>query len=80
LTLGAQGTFLHSQVDGDFTGTTQLGETGNFKGDAFPNTPKWQLSDNGEYRWDAGRNLEAFVGGRYSWRSGTYGDFTSETS
>lgn len=40
LTLGAQETFLHSQVDGDFIGTTQLGETGNFKGDAFPNTPK----------------------------------------
>jgi outer membrane receptor protein involved in Fe transport len=78
LTLGAQGTFLHSQVDGDFTGTTQLGETGNFKGDTFPNTPKWQLSGNGEYRWDAGRNLEAFIGGRYTWRSQTYGDFTSE--
>lgn len=78
LTLGAQGTFLHSQVDGSFTGTTQLGETGDFGGSAFPNTPKWQLAGSGEYRWNVGRTLEAFVGGRYTWRSQTYGDFNRE--
>jgi outer membrane receptor protein involved in Fe transport len=78
LTLGAQGTFLQSRVDGDFTGTTQLGVSGNFKGTTFPNTPKWQVSGSGEYRWDVRSNLEAFVGGRYSWRSGTYGDFTRD--
>lgn len=78
LTLGAQGTFLKSEVDGHFIGTTELGDTSDFRGSAFPNTPKWQVAGNGEYRWSVGSNLNAFFGGRYSWKSGTYGDFTKE--
>jgi iron complex outermembrane recepter protein len=75
LTLGLQGTYLKSDVEGSFVGTTQLGETANFGGSSFPNTPKWQTAVYSDYSWSIGNGLSAFVDARESYRSGTSGDF-----
>jgi iron complex outermembrane recepter protein len=75
LTLGVAGTYVQSRVDGNFIGTTALGATANFGGASFPNTPKWETAASAEYDWPLHDNLKAFVSGRYTYRSGTYGDF-----
>jgi iron complex outermembrane receptor protein len=78
VTLGVQGTYLKSDVEGSFVGTTALGGTANFGGDPFPNTPKWQMAASAEYSWGIGGNLSLYTSTWVTYRSGTYGDFVSE--
>lgn len=79
LTLGMQATYTHSEVDGSFVGANQLGEDRDFDGSPFPNVPKWQVSANAEYRFAVSAGLEAYIGGRYSYRSAAYGDFLKDS-
>jgi iron complex outermembrane receptor protein len=75
LALGLQGTYLKSDVEGSFVSTTQLGETANYGGASFPNTPKWQMAATSNYGWSIGNGLSAFVNVRETYRSATSGDF-----
>jgi iron complex outermembrane recepter protein len=81
LTLNAAVTYLDSRVDSDFfnygpyvlNGT----DTVNFKGEAFPFTPKWSLNYGVRYEWSLSQALSAFVSldGSYQTRtSSAFGD------
>jgi outer membrane receptor protein involved in Fe transport len=52
-----------------------LGTFIDFKGQSFPNTPKWQLSSDAEYKWSATDKLTAFLGGNVSYQSRTNSGF-----
>ncbi len=78
VTLGVQGTYLKSDVEGSFIGTTALGAPANFGGNPFPNTPKWQMATSAGYSWSIGGNLSMYTSAWVTYRSGTYGDFVSE--
>jgi iron complex outermembrane receptor protein len=80
VTLRVQGTYLKSDVEGRFIGTTALGATANFGGNPFPNTPRWQTAAGAEYSWSIGGNLSMYTSAWVTYRSGTYGDFVSEPS
>lgn len=75
LTMTAAGTFLNSKVIGDFVNADILGNTANFRGDAFPYTPKWQLVMDGEYRFPIGSRNEIILGGNANYRSKTTSGF-----
>lgn len=74
LTLDAAATYIDSKI-GDFTNFDPYGVVRNFKDEAFPNTPQWQITANAEYRWQATPGLDAFVGTNVSYRSKTNGSF-----
>ena len=46
-----------------------LGNSVSFVGNAFPNTPKWQLTGDAEYGIPLSATANAFVGGSVSYRS-----------
>jgi outer membrane receptor protein involved in Fe transport len=73
LTLNAAATYLDSKVTSDFydTGPYPLGPTDliNFKGEAFPFTPKWSVQYGAHYDWSVGDNLNAFVSAQASYQS-----------
>lgn len=75
LTANLGATYIDSKVTGTFNNYTAFGAATNFDGFRFPYTPKWQLNADLEYRWDIGGSKEAFIGGNYTYRSSTYGDF-----
>ncbi len=75
LTLTAQASYVQTRVDGAFTNTNALGSVEDFNGASFANVPKLQAGINGEYRHDVSDRLAAFMGSRFQYRSGTYGDF-----
>jgi len=45
----------------------------DFKGEAFPNTPKWQWSLAADYTFALSQSLKAFVGSNANGRSSTNG-------
>jgi outer membrane receptor protein involved in Fe transport len=68
--LGA--TFIDSQIK-NFTNYDPDGVQGNFTGESFPLTPRWQGFADAQYEWPVRDSLSAFVGGNLSARSGTNG-------
>ena len=81
LTLNSAVTYLDSRVVSDFfnygpyvlNGT----DTVNYKGEAFPFTPKWSLNFGARYEWPLSQMLVAFVSldGSYQGRtSSAFGD------
>jgi outer membrane receptor protein involved in Fe transport len=80
LTLNAAATYLDSKVTSDFfeDGPYPLGSATtavpiNFKGEAFPYTPKWSLHYGARYEWSVWSDMTAFVAadGSYQTRSST---------
>jgi outer membrane receptor protein involved in Fe transport len=73
LTLNGAVTYLDSQVTSNFfdTGPYPLGPTDliNFKGEAFPFTPKWSVQYGARYDWTLANNLRAFVSADASYQS-----------
>jgi outer membrane receptor protein involved in Fe transport len=73
LTLNAAATYLNSKVTSSFfdTGPYPLGPTDliNFKGEAYPFTPKWSVQYGVRYDWDLANNLTAFVSADGSYQS-----------
>jgi iron complex outermembrane receptor protein len=65
-------TFIDSQIK-NFTNYNPDGNLGNFSGEAFPLTPKWEGFVDSQYEWPVHDELSAFVGGNLSARSGTNG-------
>jgi outer membrane receptor protein involved in Fe transport len=84
LTLTGAVTYLDSKVTSDFfdTGPYPLGPTDlvNFKGEAFPFTPKWSGQLGARYQWNIGSKLTAFVSGDSSYQSRASAAFGSMES
>lgn len=84
LTMTLAGTYLKSAIVGDVPGYTGFGVKTNFKGDSFPNAPKFYGLADVQYNWDLGTRYSAFLGLNARYRSktqsqlGTYG-FASTT-
>ncbi|MDB5580120.1 MAG: TonB dependent receptor [Bradyrhizobium sp.] len=75
LQLSASATYLDSRVKGDFFNITRPGTVENFRGEAFPFSPKWAVHAGGAYDWSIAENLGAYVGADYSYKSATYDAF-----
>jgi outer membrane receptor protein involved in Fe transport len=69
LRISASGTYIDSKITSSFVNPDPFGQTIDFKGEHFPNTPKWQLSSDAEYKWRASDRLNAFVGGNLYYQS-----------
>lgn len=75
LRLSLGGTWLDSKVTGSFTNSTILGATADFKGNAFPYTPKYQLVGDAEYRTPVSDSLDGILGLNATYRSATNAGF-----
>lgn len=69
------GTYIDSKIKGDFLNITSYGDAGNFGGEPFPYTPKYQLSSDFEYRWSVGQRLEAWLGANVAYQGKTNAAF-----
>lgn len=67
--------YVDSKITDSFINYTPLVQLGDFEGEPFPYTPKWQISINSEYRFPVSSSLEAFVGGGITYQSETNGGF-----
>lgn len=63
LRISASGTYIDSKVTSSFVNPDPFGNSIDFKGEPFPNTPKWQISADAEYKWALSRRVNAFLGG-----------------
>ncbi|NML89098.1 TonB-dependent receptor [Sphingobium sp. TB-6] len=72
LTLNAGVTYVRSRI-GDFVNFDPYGVVENFKGESFPNTPRWQWSVAADYEFPVSQTLNAFIGGNINGRSKTNG-------
>ena len=68
LNLSASGTFIDSKIK-SYTGYNAGGVFANYKGDAFPYAPKWQLAADAQYEWALNERLKAYVGGDVPYHS-----------
>lgn len=75
LTVGGNISHADSRIKGRFSNFNYLGQLQDFTGEAFPHSPKWQATANMEYRFPAGGDWEAFLGGNLSYRSATSAGF-----
>ncbi len=79
VTLNASVTYLDSKVTSNFINYSpyvlSAADTVNFKGEAFPNTPKWSAHYGGRYDWALSDKLLAFVTADASYQSSTVGAF-----
>ena len=69
LTASLGATYLDSDVTRDFSAYNSDGVLINAGGSNLPFTPKVQLVGDAEYAWDVGRDLQAFVGGDFTYHS-----------
>ena len=63
LALTAGGSYVDSEVLDGFINYNPDGVLSKLGGEAFPNTPKWQLVSDVNYSWPINDQLKAFVGG-----------------
>jgi outer membrane receptor protein involved in Fe transport len=71
LDVSAGGSYIHSEIMDNFTNYNPDGVLTDFNGEAFPNTPQWQLESNVEYHWGLSDKLYGFVGGDVTYQSAT---------
>jgi iron complex outermembrane recepter protein len=79
LTVSLGGTYLQSKVQQDpvapYNAFTPLGAPTTYVGESFPNTPRWQVVADGEYRLDVSGTVDAFVGASATYRSASSAAF-----
>ena len=75
LTIAPSITYIDSKVTRTFVNFTGDGTLIDFKGQSFPNTPKWSGNTDVEYRWDLNDRLQAFIGTSVSYQTKTNGFF-----
>lgn len=75
LTLNLGATYVNSRVLSSFVTATPFGGTADIKGEAFPNTPRWQVSADGEYHASISPRIDAFLGGSFTYRNATTAAF-----
>lgn len=71
LTINAGGSYIDSEVLDHFTNYDATGALVDFDGEAFPNTPKWQVVADVDYRREVSDSLVGFVGGGFTYQSST---------
>lgn len=74
LRLRAGGTYIKSRVTDSYRTPDPLGRVVDVEGEAFPNTPKFQVALDGEYTFQMG-GLQAFMGGNLAYRSASNAAF-----
>lgn len=75
LTLTLAGTYLDTKVTDDFVNFTITAVQTNFRGNAFPYTPKYQLVADGQYEAAVSDTLVGLVGANMNYRSRTTAGF-----
>jgi iron complex outermembrane recepter protein len=78
MTLSAAATYLDTKVDVDFSNYSITGVLINFRGQAFPYTPKWQLSFEGENRIPLSPSMVGTFGWNLTYRTATTAGFGSD--
>ncbi len=73
LTLSASGQYLDAKID-EFTGLDSVGVERDFAGTRLPNTPKFEFSLNGDYRFPISETMDGFVGAGVLHRSSAIAD------
>ncbi len=63
LSVTAGGSYIDSEVLNGFVNYNPDGVLANLGGEAFPNTPKWQVVADVNYEWPINETLKGFVGG-----------------
>ncbi|MFZ5669537.1 MAG: TonB-dependent receptor [Pseudomonadota bacterium] len=71
LTVNAGGSYIKSEIEGHFTNYDPAGALVDFHGEAFPNTPEWQVVVDVDYRRTLASGLVGFVGGGLNSQSAT---------
>jgi hypothetical protein len=77
--LNFQGTYLNSVITSSAPGYDGFSVATNFKGDAFPDAPRYSFNADGQYSWNLNDAYSAFLGADVRFRSttqaqlGTYG-------
>jgi outer membrane receptor protein involved in Fe transport len=71
LSLRVGGTYVDSQITGNFIAFDAVGVAIDRAGESFPGTPKWQLISDAEYEFPAWSEWSAFFGGGVTYRSKT---------
>ena len=71
LTIGANASYIDSEILDHFTNYNPFGQIQDFGGEAFPNTPTWQFAGNVHYRWPLNDRLYAFGEANVSYKSAT---------
>jgi iron complex outermembrane receptor protein len=71
LSINVGGTYVASKVQGATLVPTPIGVTIDVNGFAFPNTPKWQVVSDAEYKFAPMGPVAIFVGGSATYRSAT---------
>jgi len=75
LTLNAAGVYLDSKVTADFYNIDRSSDLIDYKGLAFPLTPKWGYLAGTNYQWSLAANLNAYVGANYTYQGSTHQGF-----
>lgn len=78
LTISSAITLVDSKVRASFIGVSPASAFGDFKGQAFPYTPKWSGNTDAEYRWALNDRLHAVLGATATYNSSTNGGFGEE--
>lgn len=66
-------TYIDTKIQGDFINFNALAQSQNFNGQRLPLTPKWQVVADGQYTFDVGAGVQAFVGGNVNHQGQTNG-------
>ncbi|MDB5968401.1 MAG: hypothetical protein JWQ90_851 [Hydrocarboniphaga sp.] len=72
LTTNVGGTYVDSEIK-DFQNYDPYGHPGDFSGEAFPLTSKWQGFVDAQYEWPLNNDLNGFAGANLSYQSSTNG-------
>ena len=75
LTLNVSGTYVDSDVTQSFVTADPFGNPINIKGEAFPDTPKWQFITDLQYEAPIWAGMTGFVGGGFQYLSSSYAAF-----
>ena len=75
LTISSSITLTDSKVRGSFIGISQSSQVSDFRGEAFPYTPKWSGNTDAEYRWALNERYQAVLGATASYETSTNGGF-----
>lgn len=75
LSVTGGGTYIDSQVQSSFPNFSILGTPANFKGEAFPYTPKFQAVGDVAYEHSLSSSLTGTWGASYSYRTKTVAGF-----
>jgi iron complex outermembrane recepter protein len=75
LTLSLNGTFVDSRVDKSLITSDQFNNDVDVKGEAFPNTPKWQGSGDAQCDFPISGAIHGFLGGNVSYRTWSFAAF-----